>query len=47
MFRVRGSMSTKTGVALSNKMQLLEAMKLKGVVITSSPSEMPKALTAK
>jgi len=39
-------MSTKTGVALSNKMQLLEAMKLKGVVITSSPSEMPKALTA-
>ena len=39
-------MSTKTGVARSNMMLLVDAMKLKGVVMTSSPSPMASARRA-
>ena len=44
---VVGSMSTNTGVARSKRMQLADATKLKGVVITSSPGPMPRACTAR
>jgi len=44
---VRGSISTKTGVALLRQIEEAVAKKLKGVVITSSPFPIPKALTAK
>ena len=37
MFRVRSSMSAKTGVARSNSRELAEATKLNGEVMTSSP----------
>ena len=44
MFAVSGPMSRSTGFALSYRMQLPDAMRLNGVVITSSPSLMPKVL---
>ncbi len=47
MFAVSDSMSTNTGFARSYRMQLLDAMKLNGVVMTSSPSEMPYARISK
>ena len=47
MFFVSFSISTKTGFAFSNNIEFEEAIKLKGVVITSSPSFMPSALTHK
>ena len=39
-------MSTKTGLAPTYKMQLAEATKEKGVVMTSSPGAMPAAIMA-
>jgi len=45
--KVRGLISTKTGVALLRQIEEAVAKKLKGVVITSSPSPIPKALMAK
>jgi hypothetical protein len=43
MHNVSGSMSTNTGVARSKRMQFVDAMKLKGVVMTSSPGPISKA----
>ncbi|OPZ61180.1 MAG: hypothetical protein BWY85_02464 [Firmicutes bacterium ADurb.Bin506] len=43
MFAVSGSMSTNTGFARSYRIQLLDAIKLNGVVMTSPPSVMPYA----
>ncbi len=37
-------MSTNTGRAPTNRTQLLEAMKLNGVEITSSPGPIPSAI---
>jgi hypothetical protein len=45
--RVRGSISTNTGIARSYSSALTEATKLNGVVMTSSPAEMPQARTAR
>jgi hypothetical protein len=42
---VSGRMSTNTGRARSNSRQLADAMKLNGVVMTSSPSPIPSART--
>ena len=42
---VRGSTSTKTGTAFSNRITLVEATKEKGVVSTRSPAWMPAART--
>ncbi len=41
--RVSSSMSTNTGFARSNRMAFDDATKLNGVVMTSSPSPMPRA----
>ena len=39
-------MSTNTGLAPASKIELVDAKKLKGVVMTSSPPPIPKALSA-
>jgi hypothetical protein len=44
---VRGSMSTKTGVARSNRTQFVDAMKENGAVMTSSPEPTPSAQMTK
>src|SRR5579862_2539770 len=45
-FKVSGSTSTKTGVAPARTMELAEAKKLNGVVITESPGFTPAATSA-
>ncbi len=42
MLNVLGSMSVNTGLALQYNIQFDEAMKVKGVVMTSSPFFIPK-----
>jgi hypothetical protein len=44
--QVTGSMSTKTGTAPSSTITSAVAMKVKGVVMTSSPRPMPSAIRA-
>jgi hypothetical protein len=46
MFQVRGSMSTKTGVAPASAIISPVATKVNGTVITSSPRPMPSAMSA-
>jgi hypothetical protein len=46
ILQVTGSMSTNTGVAPSSTMASAVAMKVKGVVITSSPRPTPSAISA-
>ena len=46
MLNVFGSMSANTGFALWNNMQLLEATKENGEVITSSPGPILRTLRA-
>src|SRR5450755_1650967 len=46
-FRVRGSTSTKIGLAPTRTMALAEEKKLNGVVITASPGPTPAASRAK
>ena len=46
MLKVRSSMSTKTGVAPSSAILSAVAMKLNGVVITSSPGPISSAINA-
>ncbi len=43
---VLGSMSAKTGLALWKRIELAVAMKVNGVVMTSSPSLIPRAFRA-
>jgi predicted anti-sigma-YlaC factor YlaD len=46
ILKVRGSISTKTGFAPTSAMTSAVAMKLNGVVMTSSPRPMPSAINA-
>src|SRR5437763_9269959 len=46
MLQVTGSMSTNTGVAPSRTMTSAVAMKVNGVVMTSSPGLSPRAISA-
>ena len=47
MLNVSSSMSAKTGVAPVNRMLLTDAMKVKGLVITSSPGPTSWASSAR
>ena len=47
MLKVFGSTSTKTGTAPSSPATSAVAMKVKGVVMTSSPAPIPRARSAR
>ncbi len=46
MLKVSGSTSTKTGVSLNSAITSAVAIKVKDVVITSSPGSRPSAISA-